>query len=693
MAKNKKHNKQQSFNSDSQFDKSVNTANFEENSSNSNNLDDTLLGRLNEEFQSEQQDYNSVEPQQNYQDTINSELDRINYADNANELPVLKDDDTTDFTDFDCDKSTSKNQDKNINEGNSTAPPEPPVVEPGTFNNKPMPKANTISKKKKIIAISVVAIVLVIGLTLSIVLPIVFFYKDKIMVKQASDFANTSKGTYFVLSNDVIVEGDLDLSKCNYNIDLNGHSLRVNGTLIYKSTEKITVNIGVNKKGVYVKGGSIDINSLDIDLPNGTINLESTVQAGTIKIVANSVQIFALTAVEDIVIDAKKVVFNDKITTATGKNVIINNSEDFVTKANIEDNTLVVNNSNATILGSVANLNLDATSQAIVYGSVKGGIKGGKKVVMMKGHYCEEYEDIEVLALDRESITNYTIKNCDNVVYIENLEKPSYIDVQEMKDGKIYCSIEKIPNATKYMFSVDGAEFEESYSNVFDITEQLKKSGAGTHYVKAYAVGDFDINNLGGKEIVYRNSDFVSCNYAYSITLETPNNLTINKEGDKTKLTFNSVAFADYYEVIVNGVALPKEQTLTTTVDITNYVEKVGQYTIQVIAHSNIAEIKKSNIGFTSHITTQKLGKVTNLIGTYEDNKVSLTWTASENAKSYIIYINDKAHIIGSTSLTSMSFVLENVLPTDKVCVVALGYGNFYKDSDVAEILIINTPQ
>ena len=112
---------------------------------------------------------------------------------------------------------------------------------------KPRLKETSVKKKKRII-IAVVAAVLVVAITLGIALPIYFVNKDKIFVKTAEDFANYNDGKYFVLDKDVTVNGDLTIERL-YNIDLNGHTLTVNGKMTISAGNEGTLYIGT-KKGI-----------------------------------------------------------------------------------------------------------------------------------------------------------------------------------------------------------------------------------------------------------------------------------------------------------------------------------------------------------------------------------------------------------------------------------------------------------
>ena len=108
---------------------------------------------------------------------------------------------------------------------------------------EPMPK------KKKIL-IAVVAAVLIAAILVAIIVPVVFYVKDKIFVSSAEQFLSVdwSSGTkkYVYLKKDIVIEGDATLSGL-IDIDLNKHSLRINGTLTINA-EGGSMTVGTKKR-------------------------------------------------------------------------------------------------------------------------------------------------------------------------------------------------------------------------------------------------------------------------------------------------------------------------------------------------------------------------------------------------------------------------------------------------------------
>ncbi len=158
-------------------------------------------------------------------------------------------------------------------------------VAPPTIGKKKM----SPEKKKKITFWSIIAGVLIVAITLSITLPLVYFYKDKIFVSTAQEIVDAdnlekSPNKRIVLNKNITVDGDLILSKRD--LDLNGHTLTVNGNLEYRYIELAkTINIGSYKDGHFVSNGFISAKNMIINAPISTLNLEAPVEVETLDII------------------------------------------------------------------------------------------------------------------------------------------------------------------------------------------------------------------------------------------------------------------------------------------------------------------------------------------------------------------------------------------------------------------------
>ena len=563
-------------------------------------------------------------------------------------------------------------------------------VQPISDNKPPKAKKPLTAKQKKNIIIAVLCIVAIIGVGLGVGLPVYFHFKDKIMVAEAADFnKDITKGTYFVLSKDVVIDGDLDMSaRGNYSIDLQGHTLTVRGTLTYSTDSAKDIKIGNTKKKAYVEGGVIDADKIVISTLNANVEILSNTQTGRAEIVAKRVTISSMTAADGISVGAQNISLTGAISTGNASQIILSstavdaNAQASATgkiggKLALENVDLI-----ATASSSITSIVLDDQSTAQISGTIEAGIEGGKKVAMLGGHSCSEYKNVATLAIYRAGAGDYTIKGCDKVVYIDKLATPVDLIIEERAGGKIFAVSAKVVGATNYVFNVDGTEHVAS-GNQLDISALMSNGGAGKHIITVYAKGNYDFATLETADAtVYVDSDSTKIEYAYKITLATPENLQVAEDSNGIYLAVSKVDFADYYTVDIAGQQLRFEadkDAATQKFYLTEVLKEVGNYSVRVTAHSNVAEILSSKQAMTSYTKTQQLGVATELTARENGAQINVSWSAVEGADSYIIFANDGGRLVelGRTSMTSFSFDKTLLGSATEVSVVAQGNGYY----------------
>lgn len=563
-------------------------------------------------------------------------------------------------------------------------------VQPISDVKPPKAKKPLTAKQKKNIIIAVLCIVAIIGVGLGIGLPIYFHFKDKIMVAEAADFdKDITKGTYFVLSKDVVIDGDLDMSaRGNYSIDLQGHTLTVRGTLTYSTDKAKDIKIGNTKKKAYVEGGIIDADKIVINALNANVEILSNTQTGRAEISAKSVTITSMTAADGISVGAQNISMSGAISTGDASQITLSSTKidanaQAVATGKIGGKLVLEKiDLTATASSTITSIALDGDSTAQIGGKVEAGIEGGKKVAMLSGHSCAEYKNVAILAIYREGAGDYTIKGCDKVVYIDKLATPVDLIIEERAGGKIFAVCAKVVGASEYVFSVDGTDHVAN-DNQLDISALMSNGGAGKHIITAYAKGGYDFATLEtAGSTVYVDSEVAKIEYAYKITLATPENLQVTADSNGIYLAFDKVDFADYYTVDVAGQQLRFDADKDAAIQkfyLTEVLKEVGNYSVRVTAHSNIAEILSSKQAMTSYTKTEQLGLVTELTARENGVQINVSWSAVEGADSYIIYANNGGSLIelGRTSMTSFSFDKTLLDSATEISVVAQGNGYY----------------
>lgn len=524
------------------------------------------------------------------------------------------------------------------------------------------PKHKEGMGKKKKIAIACVAFLLIAAIVLGISLPIYFANRGKIFVSSAEDFLNYDGGTYFVLDTDLTVDGDVTVGR-GYNLDLNGHTLTVNGTLTFENTGEGDMYVGTLDGDSWTAQGSVTATAIVVASPVGTFRFCAPTVADSISTSSAATAIrFDSTVVSNgpIDIEAHTVVVNGSISFGEGEaakatftNVSSLTINAAITSAVADDPAEVYLSASTAYVnasGKLDALYLSHDSKAAVFGTVSSlvssygdPVEGSSNLLALLDTYsCPAVVDVDTVVLERKEGSSVSVTFTDDngrIVYIERLSAPLDINVNPGNNVLVATAAE-VSGAVGYEFSVDGGEWlSAGGANEYDVTELLR-SQTGAHLISARAVGNysydepFDISAADEGGILYITGESVSCEYVYQITLSTPTGL--NMSGNT--LTFSNVSFADYYTVTVNGVDTSRHDAgdgETVSVDLSQYLN-VGSNSIRVTAHSDNPDILSSDEAMTSVVVRGQLS-APSVTATYDPNTglTTVTITEQDGAATY----------------------------------------------------------
>lgn len=584
------------------------------------------------------------------------------------------------------------------------------------------PKLKEKTTKKKRIIIATVAVFLVIAITLSIALPIYFVNKDKIFVKSAEDFLNYNDGTYFVLKNDIVVEGDLTIDR-DYNIDLAGHSLVVNGTFTYTTGKEANVYIGTKKGKEYTQSGLLQAKNFVIDAVSSTVNLMSSLTVDTMTANAKELNLpSSLQANGTVDVTAQKFNVSGNMSFGTGEaaNLTVRNCPEFNLSSDVASSVMLY----GTTLRMESNAKVNELvfrddSRSVVFGEIRNSASseiqkqetpeqpaaeittGDDRVgtlVLLGSYSCPTVRNVKTVAMERKNGVSINVYNCATVKYIDRLQTPVDVNVDEREDGTLMAVAANVQNAQSYMFRIDGNEWVDNATNEFNITAQLT-SQTGSHNIEVYAKGNFSYDNPFAldAEKLYLDSTPIKCEYTYQIQLATPSNLrvTVNTtaEGTSYILSFDRVAFATKYSYAINGTTYEyKPENLEEArinIDITDKLTTAGAYSIRIIAKADSADILQSKAAMTSTIKEQKLDTPTvSAMMDESGTTVTLTLSTTEGVNTTYLVTYTVTDAEGQAKqitlvTTNTTLSLSGLKAGDTITVIAQANG-YYTESDPA---------
>lgn len=566
-------------------------------------------------------------------------------------------------------------------------------------------------KKKRIIIWIIVAVFAVAIIVTSIVTPILILNKDKIFVNDAADFDKVDKGTYYVLEKDILVEGDLAIAN-PYSIDLQGHQLKVTGSLVFShAQDNILLNIGTKKGKEYISGGIVEAKEIKFNC-TGEVNVTSNIKADVITMDKTNKSTFA---------DAVSV--NNRLSITNGDN-LFKGSIAFGTEATFDigvsdTGTAVANNISVVIMGNaqtdinflgaegfksnfvqganttINNITMNQLVDARIHGNVINNVIGGKKVIMTELSSAKLVTGMSELWMndDNDNILCIELPSDITVNYIINLATPQDIQVDLTATGEVICSVNKVNNAARYSFRVGEVEkiidasAEKDGMITCDLTDIVTAVGDHKIFVTALGAADSDPDLI-------RPSKPIFTIYTHNIKLDKPQALAISKDETGIFLSWGDVRFADEYIININGISIEYRDKAIEgrhSVNITEHLKNVGGYSIRIQAKcaSNTA-VKASDMAMTSYeIKAKHEGE---LLLTYEikDGRLILSWNEIDTAKKYTLYRRDVNGNVSQYILPTNAKILEmSEYNSGDIFYVKANEIGYYLDSKMSEEITI----
>lgn len=555
---------------------------------------------------------------------------------------------------------------------------------------EPMPR------KKKII-IGVIAGILAVAVLAAVIVPVAIFFTNNHTVSSAEDLLAVDwqklgdKKVY--LQKDIAVEGDLEIPASAV-INLNKHSLTVNGAL------KVTgdVQIGTVSGDSFNEKGALSVTALQVTSENGGIQLYSDAVIGEGVVNAAVFRTArSLTINGTLTVNAVNAYIEGAVSGAEGAQLIFNGGRADVTG---EVNTAMQSVSGAylNVDGVAADITADENSYVVLSGKA-ASVTGGKGVLALKNFDCSAFTDMKKLGIFVQSCAgDERIEGVEDVFFIEKLDAPSAAQVN-MRGDKLILTISDVEHAEladfSYRVTVGEEVFHEVKGTELDITSAV--TSAGVYDILIVAQGNFkpgedgryDIDSFD-KHMYYIDSYPCGIRYEHTFTLDTPANLSVTQVEGGIEVNFDPVAFADGYDVYINGAEQPVHFDKNEAF-ISSELLSAGSNAIYVQAVSNNEQINASSRALIGYVKYEKLATPAVSAPVVSGREVAVEWTKTENSPARMFEVvftynsaqSGEASKTVYTSANTVTVLLEDMAEGSDVSVSvrALGYG-YYKTGD-----------
>ena len=243
---------------------------------------------------------------------------------------------------------------------------------------------------------------------------------------------------------------------------------------------------------------------------------------------------------------------------------------------------------------------------------------------------------------------------------IVKLQAPIDVELQQTDNGNTMVKFDAVYGANCYRVMVNGVEFETVYGRNFEYKFPASQTESVIKFV-IVSVGD------GGAVLDSNESG------TFTITKPSvPGGVSVNN----SKISWNAVGKASYYEVFIDGVPYSCEGTEMMLPDTS-----VGSHQIYVRACGNGVDVTMSDPSVV--LTVTKLSKPTEL-------KISnsiLSWNIVQGAESYTVYIDSIQY---NTDSASFEIDPGYISSSSDIKVIAIGNSRDKLSSEYSDTLIVH---
>lgn len=491
--------------------------------------------------------------------------------------------------------------------------------------SKKQKKPNKFAIFLKTHKLLVIIVAIVLLLSAGVTVTHFIMTKDMVFIHKAEDLLGADKGNLLVFKSDIEIKDSLTLE--GYSFDMNDYTLTVNGTLTINGEAGKAVNIGTKKRKEFLAGGMLKADTL---------------------------------------------IFNGTSSTA-------------VVRSDISTDTLQVNTSGAELYGAIKGNNtadciasITAAVQAKFYSSLTGGltlgetvdlefygsadsIENGKTVTAYDNAVCALIEDADKVVVYPESSIDM-ITGVDDCVFIEYLAAPELLIVKE--GVNFVCYISEVQNADFFDWSIEGQ------------TGRIA-STESNFVLPALTPGQYKLSVTAGSTNESYNSARATSTVSvhYTVKLAKPV-IRIEVSGDNVNLVIEEVDHATEYVYKINGREF--NPVNAGTIDITEYVAEVGQYTVYVFARNTAdSSYEQSDTAMTSYINRVVLAMSEITVTDNGDDSYTANWASVANTDYYVI-VEDG--VVTYTRATTYTFTASSII-------VSVKGNGFYVDSAPVTVL------
>ena len=238
--------------------------------------------------------------------------------------------------------------------------------------------------------------------------------------------------------------------------------------------------------------------------------------------------------------------------------------------------------------------------------------------------------------------------DCKHIVYYY-LDAPTLkVDLIRGVEDVYECSWSSVNDAQSYELDIlTSSNMQSILSETLILTgNNYTISSEILDIMNNYSTTDFTVKvrALSSSEFT-KSSQWATAETNTFKTIQTPTlNYVYQVESnvETHKLTWDNVAFANFYEIYLNEQLISTIDAPQTEIDISSFVTNIGEYTAKIIGCNNSPFVTNSQSATTTFKVYATTPTVTGLIVERRGEEIAVAWNVDEYPSTYKIYIKDR---------------------------------------------------